>query len=154
MTFPSMNFHIFQIIAYISHPIELKLDQMIRDVESAQLFRAGFFDFLQGVLWGRASWNLQIGSQPTIFALNWIWILNSDEIGRMILDISLHNFWRFLRSAKESVQDFRIFRGRHIVHMFSRLAVARISISSIWEITAASVRRYLLSWNHNVPPIM
>ena len=38
-------------------------------------------------------------------------------------------------------QNFRNFRGRHL-YMFPCLAVAEISVSSIWEMTAASVRRY------------
>ena len=58
-----------------------------------------------------------------------------------ILDISLHNrYEQDVLGAGRGAQNFRTFCGRHL-YMFPCLAVAEISISSIREMTASSVRR-------------
>ena len=144
--------------AYSFHSIELKLGGMILDISphnrsgpylsvtsrkrcggALLKFSNRFtFDFLPGGDVGARFRNLQINSHPTVF-------MRLISNCRMILNIILHSRYEqdFFRSMGRKI--FRIFCGRHL-YMFPRLAVTKLSTSSIWEMTTAPVRRcFLLS---------
>ena len=72
------------------------------------------------------------------------------KLGMKVLDINLQNrFEQDVLGAGKGAQNFRIFCGQNL-YMFPYVAVAEISISSIREMTAASVRRYFLKYYHTL----
>ena len=61
-----------RVTAYSSYPIELKLGTMILDITPHNRSEPDFLISFQKALWGRASCNLQIYSQPTVLVqLSW-----------------------------------------------------------------------------------
>ena len=73
------------------------------------------------------------------------------ELGRMVLDISLHSrYGQDLLEQWGEDQNSEFFAN--VICTCSFVSPSQISIFSIWEMTAASVRRYFS--NANIPLIL
>ena len=121
--------------AYSSYPIELKLGSKILDISPYNRSESNFPCSPRGRCWG-APFEIFESIHNLQYLSDWFgtWY---DDTKLSIFTIGLSRIF----GCRGGAEIFKIFTGRRL-YMFSCLAVAEFSISSIWDMTAASDRRY------------